>query len=155
MLPMRCRTALVLGLSMVSVAACAQESPPMPSTCTDTDPAGYVRALTEAPGAVRLPGGVAISECLRKVRTDAELQNLGTIVHSAAEQLATRAQDGDRDAALRLGYLTGAVDAGAAKSVGVAAELARRVENATVAVVDDPRTGRALTSGAAAGAARG
>src|SRR6185436_305170 len=61
MLPMRCRTALLLGLSMMSVAACAQESPPMPSTCTDTDPAGYERALTRAPGAVRLPGDVAIS----------------------------------------------------------------------------------------------
>ncbi|HEY6759227.1 MAG TPA: hypothetical protein VI318_07045 [Baekduia sp.] len=152
---MRCRVALALGLSMVSVAACAQQSPPMPSTCTDTDVAGYERALTRAPGSVRLPGGVAISDCLRKVRTDADLQTLGSVVHGVAEDLVQRARQGDDHAAARLGYLSGAVSRGAARSDGISAELARRVETATVALSDDTRWLRDLRHGADAGAARG
>jgi hypothetical protein len=153
--PMRCRVALALGLSMVSVAACAQETPPMPSTYTDTDVAGYERALTRAPGSVRLPGGVAISECLRKVHSDADLQNLGSVVHAVAEDLVQRARQGDGAAAARLGYLSGAVSSGAARSNGIAAELARRVDTATIALSDDPRSMRALRRGADAGAAGG
>lgn len=155
MQPMRCRAALTGLSSMVLVAACAQESPPMPTSCTTTDVSGYERALLRAPAEVRLPGGVAISECLRKVRTDAELQNLGATVHAVAEELAERAQSGSPTAAARLGYLSGAVSAGAAKSNGIAAELARRVETATVRVVDDAALARALRAGAVAGAARG
>jgi hypothetical protein len=153
--PMRCRVAFALGLSMMSVAACAQETPPMPSTCTDTDVAGYERALAHAPGPVRLPGGVAISECLRKVHSDAELQNLGSVVHGVAEDLVLRARQGDGAAAARLGYLSGAVSSGAARSEGISAELARRVDTATVALSGDPRWLRDLHRGADAGAARG
>jgi hypothetical protein len=161
MVPMRAPAALTLTLSMMLVAACAQQTPPMPSTCTDTDVAGYERALMRAPGAVRLPGGVAISQCLQKVHSDAELQNLGTIVHTAAERLADRGRGGDRRAALRLGYLSGAVSAGAARSNGISAELARRVENAGVGLADadDPSlpagVAAALSRGVQAGAARG
>jgi hypothetical protein len=152
---MRCRAALALGLSMVSVAACAQDSPPMPGTCANTDMTGYERALRRAPGAVTLPGGVPISECLQKVRTDADLQNLGATVHAVAEDLVARAKAGEPDAAGRLGYLSGAVTAGASRSEGVAMELARRVETATVALSGDKAAVVALRSGAAAGAARG
>jgi hypothetical protein len=156
MQPMRCRAALALSLAL-ALAACTKEPPPMPSTCTDTDPAGYERALAAAPGAVRLPGGVAISTCLRRVRTDAELQNLGSVVHAAAEHLAERARDGSSpDAALALGYLSAAVSAGAARSNGIAAELARRVQTAGVGVDEtSPAVARALERGLAAGAARG
>ncbi|WP_272475048.1 hypothetical protein [Baekduia alba] len=152
---MRCCAALAGSLSMVFVAACAQEAPPMPPACTATGVAGYERALVRAPAEVRLPGGVAISECLQKVRTDAELQNLGSVVHAVAEDLAGRAQGGSRVAAGRLGYLSGAVTAGAGRSNGIGAELARRVETASVSVADDVEAGRALRAGAAAGAARG
>jgi hypothetical protein len=174
MVPMRCSAALALSLAL-ALGACTKESPSMPRTCIDTDRAGYERALTAAPGAVALPGGVAISTCTERVRTDAELQDLGAIVHAVAEELAARAKgsaggvgaDGagsgagagaspDAGAALRLGYLSGAVSAGAAKSNGIAAELARRVETTTIGLggARDP-AGRALRSGAAAGAARG
>jgi hypothetical protein len=110
---------------------------------------------------VRLPGGVRISECLEKVHSDAELQNLGTIVHTAAEGLARRGAGGDRAAALQFGFLSGAVTVGAGRSNGIAAELARRVQNAGVAIADDTDpsvpagVAAAVTRGARAGAAGG
>jgi hypothetical protein len=128
----------------------------MPGACVDTDAAGYERALAAAPRPVVLPGGVAISTCAKRVRSDAELQNLGTVMHSVAERLALRARDGDAQAATALGYLTAAVAVGAAESSGIAAELARRVENTSVAVRDEGgAVERALAAGQAAGARDG
>jgi hypothetical protein len=127
----------------------------MPSTCIDTDAAGYERALAATPGAVRLPGGVKISECAARVRTDAELQNLGAIVHGVAETLAGRTRERhDVDAATRLGFLSAAVSTGAGQ-YRIGAELARRVETTTVSIAADPTLGAALRRGAAAGGARG
>jgi hypothetical protein len=153
------RTAAVAAVSLTSlglaVGACTKGDPRMPSTCIDTDGAGYERALAAAPGPVRLPGGVAISTCAARVRTDAELQNLGAIVHGVAETLATRARDRhDAGAATRLGFLSAAVSTGAGE-FGLGAELARRVETATVSVAADAALGPALRRGAAAGRARG
>jgi hypothetical protein len=161
--PMR-RTAAVAAVSLTSlglaVGACTKESPRMAGTCVDAGRAGYLRALAAVPRAVLLPGGVKISTCAERVRTDAELQNLGAVVHAAAEDLAARARaGGDQDvaatAAARLGYLSGAVSTGAGRSNGIAAELARRVETTTVTVADDARLGLALRRGASAGRARG
>ena len=152
--PMRCRAALVVlfALAALVVVACS-DAPPMPSTCTDTDQAGYLRALRAAPGAVRLPGGVAISKCTRLVLNDAELQDLGTVVHGTAEELAARASSGSAVAALQLGYLSAAVDRGSG-STGIAAELARRVQT-TLTTVSGRALRAALARGAAAGAVRG
>jgi hypothetical protein len=160
MVAMRCRAAVAVSLAL-AFGACTKEPPPMPSTCIDSDRAGYERALAAAPGAVRLPGGVAISTCTQRVRTDAELQNLGAVLHGVAEDLAGRARRGEDAAAVRLGYLSGAVSAGAAQSNGIAAELARRIETAGVGLADvrDPDVPggipRSLRVGQAAGVARG
>ncbi|HWI74156.1 MAG TPA: hypothetical protein VNT55_19505 [Baekduia sp.] len=153
---MRRTAALAVSLAgLVGLGACAKESPTMPSICIDTGREGYERALAAAPGDVRLAGDVPISTCTRRVRTDAELQNLGTIVHGVAEDLAVRARAGDAGAAVRLGYLVAAVGAGADRSNGIAAELSRRVENTVVGVSEDAALARALRRGAAAGRARG
>lgn len=154
--PMRCRSALAAVLTATSlvVVACGSEPPPMPSICTDTDAAGYLRALRAAPGPVRLGGGVPISKCTRLVLTDADLQVLGTNVHQAAEELATRSAGGSAEAAVQLGYLSAAVDRGSG-TTGIAAELARRVQTAVVAAGDAPAVRRALARGAAAGASGG
>lgn len=146
------------GLALVlAVAACGNSEPRMPSVCVDAGEAGYEQALRATPGAVRLAGGVPISACAWRVRTDAELQNLGTVVHVVAERLADRARTAaDADAARRLGYLTGAIAAGSAHSNGVSAELARRVAIAGSALVDvSPALARALAEGQDAGQARG
>jgi hypothetical protein len=128
----------------------------MPNSCIDTDRAGYERALASAPQDVRLPGGVAISTCTKRVRTDAELQNLGSVIHGVAEDLAGRAREGDAGAARSLGYLSAAVAAGSAQSNGIAAELSRRIETTGVGLADGgPAVTRALRDGLAAGQARG
>jgi hypothetical protein len=153
--PMRCRAALAVSLAL-AFGACTKEPPRMPSTCTDTDRAGYDRALAQAPRPVRLPGGVAISTCSERVRSDAELQNLGSVVHAVAEDLAGRARDGDAVAARSLGYLSAAVAVGAEQSNGIAAELSRRVETTGAGIADaGPAVTRALAAGQAAGRATG
>lgn len=147
--------AFAAGLALVA-GGCTKDPPAMPRACTDTSRDGYEQALTRAPGIVRLPGGVAISTCTRRVRSDAELQNLGTVVHEVAEALADRAAGGDARAALELGYLAGAVGTGAERSSGIASELARRVESATARLIDGPAdVAEALARGGAAGRARG
>jgi hypothetical protein len=153
---MRCRAVLGVVVAFAS-GACGSAEPPMPTSCTDTDRAGYERALRATPGDVRLPGGVPISACLRRVRTDAELQNLGAIVHAVAEDLALRAREHhDPVAARRLGYLAGAVAAGAARSEGISAELARRVALTGSGLPElSPAIDRALAEGQRAGQARG
>jgi hypothetical protein len=149
---MRRSAALAAGLAL-ALAACGTDAPAMPSTCTDTDQAGYATALRAAPGAVRLPGGIPISTCLERVRTDAALQNLGSVVHVVAERLATGARDGDVAAARELGYLNAAVAVGAAASNGISAELARRVSVTGSGLADaPPAVARALADGQAAGA---
>ena len=153
---MRCRAALAVSLAL-AFGACTKDAPPLPRACLDTDRDGYERALAAAPGAVVLPGGTAISTCTQRVRTDAELQNLGTVVHAVAEELASRArEEDDPDAALRLGFLSAAVSRGASHSNGIASELARRVETTGTGVRErSPAVARALDRGLAAGAARG
>jgi hypothetical protein len=155
MVPMRCRAALAVSLAL-AFGACTKDKPRMPSACIDTDRAGYERALAAAPDPVLLPGGVPISTCTKRVRTDAELQNLGTVVHGVAESLAQRARAGDAAAARSLGYLSAAIAVGAGQSNGIAMELSRRVETTGVGVRETgPNLARALDAGLAAGAARG
>ena len=153
---MRCRAALAVSLAL-AFGACAKDDPPLPRACIDTDRDGYERALAGAPGAVLLPGETLISTCVARVRTDADLQNLGAVVHRVAEGLATRARDGDdAHAALGLGFLSAAVSRGAARSNGISSELARRVENAGGGVRErSPAVAQALDEGLAAGAAHG
>jgi hypothetical protein len=155
MVAMRCRVAFAVSL-VLALGGCTKEKPPMPGACVDTDRAGYERALAAAPRPVLLPGGVAISTCTKRVHSDAELQNLGTVMHGVAEDLSERARHGDAQAATSLGYLTAAVAVGAAESNGIAAELARRIENAGVGVRDaGGAVERALAAGQAAGARSG
>jgi hypothetical protein len=153
---MRCRAALAVSLAL-AFGACTKDAPPLPSACIDTDGDGYERALEGAPGVVTLPGGTLISTCLRRVRTDADLQNLGATVHAVAEELATRAREGgDVRAALRLGFLSAAVSRGASHSNGISSELARRVETTGAGVRERSTVmARALDKGLAAGAAHG
>ena len=86
-------------------------------------------ALRAAPGQVRLDDGTPLSTCLRRARSDADLQQVGRVFTAAADGLALQASRSDT-AALRLGYLIAAARRGARTSNGVAAELLRRLESA-------------------------
>jgi hypothetical protein len=146
----------VAVLLCLALAACGVKERAVPPSCT-AGPRVIERALAAAPGAVRLPDGTALSTCVRDADTDAELQNAGFVLTAAADSLAARATRGDAVAALRLGYLAGAVRRGAAHTAGIAAELQRRVERAGAYVAEDggARAGAALHRGLAAGQARG
>jgi hypothetical protein len=145
--------ALLLCLALV---ACGEQHRPVPAICT-AGPGVIERALAAAPRAVRLPDGTPLSACVADADTDAELQTAGLVLTTAADRLAERATRGDAVAALRLGYLTGAVRRGAAHTAGVGAELERRVSRAGAYVAEDggAAAGAALQRGLTAGQASG
>ncbi|HSD75832.1 MAG TPA: hypothetical protein VLA98_00445 [Solirubrobacteraceae bacterium] len=148
--------AALLLLLCAALLGCGTQERAVPAACTD-GAAIVERALAAAPRPVRLPGGTALSACVRHADTDAELQSTGLALTAAADHLAARAQRGDATAALRFGYLAGAVRRGAERTAGVAAELQRRVERAGAYVAQDggPAAGAALRRGLAAGRATG
>jgi hypothetical protein len=126
------RTAALLAVAALGAAAggCgSSDSPRVDAACT-VSPAAIERALARAPRPVALPSGTRLSECVSDARTDADLQNAGLVLTRAADHLAARAQRGDASAAVALGYLVGAARRGAARTNGIHAELARRVESA-------------------------
>jgi len=67
-----------------------------------------VRALERAPQTVALTDGTPLSQCVARARDSGDLQSFGVLVVRVADRLADRARR-DRRAALRLGYLIGAV----------------------------------------------
>src|SRR3954465_9316248 len=112
----------VAVLLCLALAACGVKERALPPSCT-AGGRGIERALAAAPGAVRLPDGTALSTCVRESDTDAELQNAGFVLTAAADSRAGRATRGDAVAALRLGYLAGAVLLVPAPPASTAAQL--------------------------------
>ena len=140
-------------LAALALAGCGRDSERLPAACLARPPA-LLAALERAPRRVVLADGTSLSRCTRLARTDADLQTLGYSFMRAADTLRRQAHS-DPDAALRLGYLAGAVRAGAAGS-GLAVQLARRVEQ--VAVLEHGAGGAAaaaLRRGLRAGQNRG
>jgi hypothetical protein len=119
------------ALRALAIGGCASEKTPVPAACTDS-PATILAALERAPGAVALADGTRLSTCVSRARTDGDLQSLGLVLVHVADTLRARAPT-DPDAALALGYLAGAVRAGAKNAAsGIADQLARRVEQVAV-----------------------
>jgi len=133
------------------LAGCGSEpSRSVPAACRDA-PATVVRALARAPGEVRV-GGTRISDCFAPGSDPADQEALGLTLLPAVRDLAAEADaDPNGPAALRLGFLIGAVRRGAARG-GVYAELQRRLEQELVGV-DTGSPGYA--SGERAGRAHG
>jgi hypothetical protein len=121
------RALAVLGLAPLLLAGCTDERDPVPAACFG-GPAAMLSALERAPGAVVLGDGTRLSRCVSAARTDADMQSLGLVFVRMADTLRAQAAR-DPAAALRLGYLAGAVKAGAAAGAGgITIQLARRVE---------------------------
>jgi hypothetical protein len=83
--------------------------------------------LEAAPGEVTLSGETPISGCFVVGVEEGELADFGEGALAAATKLNTEARAGNTRAALRLGYLIGAVTRGSADTEGVHAELLRRL----------------------------
>jgi hypothetical protein len=142
-------------LAAVSLAACGASTPTLDEACMGS--AGAIEhALVRAPRPVTLPSGTRLSQCVSNARSDADLQTAGAVLTRAADHLSAQAHAGDREAALRLGYLVGAARRGAKRTAGIHAELQRHIERAA-AVLDDAgaTVARALARGQSAGEATG
>ena len=118
--------ALATALAVLVLAGCGSEpSRDVPVECK-SGPDAVRRALARAPGDVRL-GGRLLSECFAPGSDAGDAQALGFAIVPVAERLADEAHARPRGpAALRLGFLVGAVHRGAGRG-GVYAELERRV----------------------------
>jgi hypothetical protein len=147
------RTLAVLVLLLLG--GCTKDPDPVPAACLG-EPAPLLAALARAPGAVVLGDGTRLSRCVSAARTDADLQSLGIAFGRVADALREQAAT-DPEAALRLGYLAGAVHTGAMTGrSGIAMQLARRVEQlATLTRGAGAASTTALRRGRSAGASGG
>ena len=133
------------AIGTLLVAGCGSSdssSSDLPAACLG-EPRTFLSALERAPAPVRLAGGVPVSRCVRlAARRDGDLQQLGVTLTTVADELHFDARANPR-AAVRLGYLIGAVRRGARQTPGSAAQLARRIEQ-TASLADTLARGALL-----------
>lgn len=136
-----------IAIALAAAAAltgCSTSNPSsrVPVECKES-PATIQAALRRAPGDVRLQG-TKLSDCFARASDQGDVQAIGLTFVPAAERLAADARDAPRGpAAMRLGFLVGAVHRGAGRAQGIYSELERRVDS-EAAGVDSPsfRAGR-------------
>ena len=117
----------LLAATLVALAGCgAKKNDLAPAACLASSN-GYLRALQDAPGPVRLAGTTPISDCLVPDQGAGQLANIGLVMIPAATKLNAQARAGSESAALQLGYLSGAVAKGADP---IHTDLARRLTSA-------------------------
>jgi hypothetical protein len=144
--------AALVGALVAGCGSKGSTTPPVACAGTAHD---YLEALQTAPGAVRLDGETAISDCF----TGEEDPNVAHAVIGAVSRLNAQARrDPAGPATVRLGYLAGAVHRGTAH-VPSEADLVRRVDTAARYVPGGGSMGaafeRAFGKGYAAGEATG
>jgi hypothetical protein len=121
------RAVWMLACSLLALWGCGNEDERPAAACT-ASPDAVVSALDAAPGRVRVEG-VALSSCLTEGSDSDDVQRVGTTYVEAAAILSRRAsRRPEGDAALRLGYLVGAVRRGGRGTHGIHSELIRRLE---------------------------
>lgn len=150
------RLAPLAAVLALVAAGCGEQAPtPLAAGCT-ANPEGIVTALEEAPEPVVLEDGSPLSQCVADGTDDGELQTVGIAFSRAAERLRETART-DPDSSLRLGYLVGVTQKGAARTNGVMAELVRRIEVVAGRTSEEatPAARRAFEKGLAAGTATG
>ena len=134
------------------LSGCAREQEQVLAAACRLGPEAVQGALERAPNAVAL-AGTRLSECLGRAGQPADIQQVGGDYLEVATILAADARrDPEGPAALRLGYLVGAVRRGAASTQGFHSEIVRRIEQETLPL----DTGaRAFRAGERAGRAAG
>lgn len=126
---MRARIGIAL-LALAVFAGCGQPNDTTPVACLEGE-GTYLKALSAAPGEVKLGGETLLSECLAENQKAGDLATVGTALVGVATKLnaEARAEPGG-EANLRLGYLLGAAERGASQTDGIHAELIRRLTSA-------------------------
>ncbi len=123
---MRARIAMALS-ALAVLAGCGSTDGSTPVACLEGANT-YLRALEDAPGAVRLQGETPISSCLTENQAGGALANVGTAMVAAATGLNADARVRPGGTAnVQLGYLVGAAQRGADGTQGIHAELLRRL----------------------------
>jgi hypothetical protein len=120
--------AALLALAAVLATGCGSQDDSTPVACLD-GPGAYLGALGDAPDAVKLSGGVPISDCLAENQKAGDLATVGGALVKAATGLNAKARAQPASAAsLQLGYLLGAAQRGADRTEGIHSDLLRRLE---------------------------
>jgi hypothetical protein len=148
----------MLVLLALALSGCGKNEGATPAACLDGTET-YLSALKSAPSVVRLSGSTLISQCLRRGQAGGELGSVGGALVEAATRLnhLARKRPGGADT-VRLGYLIGAVQRGAAGTSGIHSELVRRLDSAARFNAGGPfplRFERAFGRGYATGRDRG
>ena len=126
----RITAAALIGSVLLLAGGCGSGEEETPAACL-AGPSAYSRALRAAPAAVRLEGGVPISDCLTRNQSAGDLTRVGAAMVAVATSLNAEARGGGgREAARRLGYLIGAARLGAEDTDGIHANLLQRLEAA-------------------------
>jgi hypothetical protein len=144
--------ALSVLCACVALAGCEGRGGHDVAPACRTGSADVLTALRAAPGRVTLEG-TPLSACVREATGGGELNDVGLGYLDAATRLARTAErEPEGPAALRLGYLVGAVHRGASADMGPASELVRRLDSEAARA--DPRAA-AFRRGRRAGATVG
>ena len=122
-----------VAVSIAMLSGCGSDDT-APAACS-AGARTVLGALQRAPGHVALEDGTLISTCVKRSLRAGEIQTLG-FTYVAAANSELKLMRGSDGAALRLGFLVGAVRRGANQTNGVQLELVRRLEQ--VAGVDGP-----------------
>ncbi len=135
----RAATILLIPVLALSAAACAgEEEIATPTACIE-GPAKLEKALESAPQPVRINGRIPISSCLVPSQSNADLMEFGTDAVEVATRLSSEAKRpgvAGIAAAIRAGYLVGAVERGSEDTEGIHAALVDRIRNAATNGVD-------------------
>jgi hypothetical protein len=109
------------------VLGCGNQGGSTPVACLE-GAAAFEKALRDAPGEVLVQGETPISDCLASNQQPGDLAQVGEAMVETATNLNSQAREEDGgDAAVRLGYLLGAAERGAASSEGIHSDLVRRL----------------------------
>ena len=151
----RALTTLLIPVVALATAACAKsEQNTTPVACLE-GPAKLERALESAPQPVRINGRIPISTCVVPDQPNADLIEFGTAAVEAATRLSAEARKSGVEgiaAAIRAGYLVGAVERGSEDTEGIHAALVDRIRNAATNGVDrNPAAGSHYEIGYEAG----
>ena len=123
-------TAGVLTALLVLAGCGADDPPETPAACLGS-PSEYLTALDDAPGQVLLGASTPIGACVVADQEPGTLATVGRSLVDAATKLNAEARrDPAGDAALKLGYLTGAVDESAESTGGIHEDLRLRLASA-------------------------
>lgn len=126
-------TAAACAVALLAIGCSTEDQSPVPVECKAT-PEAVARALERAPEPVTL-GGTSIPDCFTRASDPADIQAMGlALTETAADLSASARARPESEAAVRLGYLVGAVEAGASGTQGIHDELMRRLRQELVGV---------------------